>query len=111
MPQHKLLATLQAFHQAGALFILFGGLAAVLQGAPIQTYDIDLVYSREPENIGRVLSVLASAHTAREKEELIVLFLRRYLQNLNRVGRQGVTEPLSDSLERRFNWLDARGLH
>lgn len=30
------------------------------QGAPIQTYDIDLVYSREPANGERLVNVLQS---------------------------------------------------
>jgi hypothetical protein len=37
-----------------------GGVAAVLQGAPIQTFDVDLVYALEPENIDRILAVLES---------------------------------------------------
>jgi predicted nucleotidyltransferase len=41
-------------------FILVGGVAAVLNGAPIQTYDLDVVYSRNPENIERLLSALES---------------------------------------------------
>jgi predicted nucleotidyltransferase len=60
MPEGKLLATLRALRESQIEFILVGGLAAVLHGAPIQTYDVDLVYSREPANIGRLLTVLAS---------------------------------------------------
>ncbi|HEY7616786.1 MAG TPA: hypothetical protein VH744_08285 [Terriglobales bacterium] len=37
-----------------------GGVAAVLHGAPIQTFDVDLVYSREPANIDRILAALKS---------------------------------------------------
>ncbi|MDQ6664766.1 MAG: hypothetical protein M3Z23_10270 [Acidobacteriota bacterium] len=39
-------------------FIVVGGVAAVLNGAPVQTFDVDLVYGREPENIVRLLDVL-----------------------------------------------------
>src|SRR5882757_5467605 len=60
MPEGKLLATLRALHEGQVEFILVGGLAAVLNGAPIQTYDVDLVYSREPANIERLLAALAS---------------------------------------------------
>ncbi|MGA7415462.1 MAG: hypothetical protein WBW33_33635, partial [Bryobacteraceae bacterium] len=35
-------------------------MAAVLQGAPIQTYDVDLVYSLDPANRERLLKVLES---------------------------------------------------
>jgi hypothetical protein len=46
--------------QSKVEFIVVGGLAAVLRGAPIQTYDVDIVYARNPENIRRLLGVLAS---------------------------------------------------
>jgi len=60
MQESSLLATLRSLRDSESQFILVGGLSAVLNGAPIQTYDIDLVYSRNPENIKRLLKVLAS---------------------------------------------------
>jgi hypothetical protein len=51
---------LESLSEAGVRFILVGGLAAVLNGAPIQTYDVDIVYSLDPENTGRLLTVLQS---------------------------------------------------
>jgi hypothetical protein len=39
-------------------FILVGGLAAVLQGAPIVTGDLDIVHRRTPENVAKLLSAL-----------------------------------------------------
>jgi predicted nucleotidyltransferase len=50
-----LLRTLLA-HQID--FIVVGGVAAVLQGAPITTFDLDLVHSRKADNIVRLLSIL-----------------------------------------------------
>jgi len=35
-----------------------GGVGAVLQGAPITTFDLDVVHSRAPENIERLLAAL-----------------------------------------------------
>lgn len=58
MPERKLFSALRRFRDSGVEFIVVGGLAAVLNGAPIQTYDIDLLYSREPENVARVLKLL-----------------------------------------------------
>src|SRR3954467_2089795 len=58
MQPTKLVATLRTLQENGVQFILVGGLAAVLNGAPIQTYDVDVVYSREPANIDRLLAVL-----------------------------------------------------
>jgi len=52
-------------------FIVVGGVSAVLQGAPISTFDLDIVHSRTPENIGRLATALAAidahsrVHTAR----------------------------------------------
>jgi predicted nucleotidyltransferase len=58
MPAVKYSATLRALHDGGVDFILVGGLAAVLNGAPVNTFDIDVVHSRETANIDRLLSVL-----------------------------------------------------
>ena len=60
MPETKLLSTLRSLSEGGVHFILVGGLAAVVQGAPIQTYDVDLVYSRDLPNRERLLKVLQS---------------------------------------------------
>ena len=58
MPPTRLIATLRLFCDREIDFIIVGGIAAVLNGAPVQTYDIDLVYARTPENIGRLLPLL-----------------------------------------------------
>lgn len=39
-------------------FIIVGGVGAVLQGAPVATFDLDVVHSRDPENLRRLLSAL-----------------------------------------------------
>ena len=46
--------------EAGVDFILVGGLAAVIQGAPVTTMDVDIVHSQSPENIARLLAFLNS---------------------------------------------------
>lgn len=38
--------------------IIVGGVCAVAHGAPITTFDLDLVYSRTDRNIDRILAVL-----------------------------------------------------
>jgi len=40
-------------------FIIVGGVAALLQGAPINTIDLDIVYARSLENVDRALEALA----------------------------------------------------
>lgn len=42
-------------------FILVGALAAVLNGAPITTYDVDVVFAVNPENVSRVLKWIDQA--------------------------------------------------
>ena len=42
-------------------FVLVGGLAAVVQGAPITTFDMDIVHRRTEENVDRLLVFLADA--------------------------------------------------
>ena len=39
-------------------FIIVGGVAAVLNGAPISTLDLDIVHSRDDANLGRLLDAL-----------------------------------------------------
>ncbi len=39
-------------------FLIVGGVAAVLEGAPVLTLDLDILYLQTPENIGRLLQAL-----------------------------------------------------
>ena len=39
-------------------FIVVGGVAAALHGAPVSTFDLDVVHSRVPDNVRRLLAVL-----------------------------------------------------
>ncbi len=52
-----LLARLAA---SGADFLLVGGLAAVAQGAPLTTMDVDVVHRRDADNVDRLLAFLES---------------------------------------------------
>jgi hypothetical protein len=60
MRENDFAAILRAFHNGGVDFILVGGLAAVLRGAPIHSYDVDIVHSRQISNVQRLLGVLES---------------------------------------------------
>lgn len=50
---------LELLLDASVEFILVGGGAAVIHGAPVTTQDIDIVHSREAANIDRLLQVLS----------------------------------------------------
>lgn len=41
-------------------FVVVGGVAAVLNGAPISTFDLDIVHRRTPENVSRLMTALAA---------------------------------------------------
>ncbi len=48
--------------EAGVELILVGGLAAVSQGAPVSTFDVDVVPRHSPENLARLLEILRRLH-------------------------------------------------
>jgi len=50
---------LRVLHDAGVRFILVGGLAATVHGSARATYDVDVVYSRAPDNLERLVRALA----------------------------------------------------
>jgi hypothetical protein len=53
-------AILQEFRDRGVDFILVGGVAAVLEGVAVNTFDLDIVHARNPDNITRLLGALES---------------------------------------------------
>lgn len=60
MPEGKLITPLRALSQAGVDFILVGGFAAVCNGVPVVTLDVDIVHSRDAANVTRILAFLES---------------------------------------------------
>jgi predicted nucleotidyltransferase len=51
---------LEGLLKARVDFVLVGGLAAVIQGAPVTTMDVDIVHNQYPDNIARLLDFLKS---------------------------------------------------
>ena len=51
-------ALLRELTEAGVEFVVVGGSAAVMLGAPITTQDLDIVHRRTPDNIERLLGLL-----------------------------------------------------
>jgi hypothetical protein len=58
MRQRPIFPILVALTEAEVEFVVVGGLAAVLNGAPLQTLDIDIVHARTPANVERLKKVL-----------------------------------------------------
>jgi predicted nucleotidyltransferase len=58
MIDSDLTSLLTHLHDAGVEFLVVGGAAAVFSGAPIVTFDLDVVHRRTPENVDRLLAWL-----------------------------------------------------
>jgi hypothetical protein len=54
MPATDFLAAIRTLTEYAVDFIVVGGVAAVLEGAPISTFDLDIVHFREVENVQRL---------------------------------------------------------
>lgn len=59
-PPPSLTTLLARLAASGTDFVLVGGLAAVAQGAPLTTIDVDVVHRRAPDNVDRLVEFLES---------------------------------------------------
>jgi hypothetical protein len=59
-PELDILDLLRILAQNNVDFIVIGGVAAVLHGAPVATFDLDIVHARSEENIGHLAEALRS---------------------------------------------------
>lgn len=85
-------------------FVLVGALSAVLQGAPIMTFDVDIVHSRAEDNVRRLLTVLDRLDARyRHKQEIKptteYLLGRGHQLLLTRFGPLDVLGHIEDDLE------------
>ena len=53
---------IQALVDAGADFVIIGGWSAILHGSRHMTDDLDITFSRVPENLKRLVQALAPFH-------------------------------------------------
>jgi len=49
---------LEILAKHGVELVVVGGVAAVLNGAPLATFDLDVVHARSPENLARLMAAL-----------------------------------------------------
>lgn len=80
-------------------YIVIGGVAATLHGAPLDTLDLDVVHSRRPENLDRLLAAL---------EELDAIY-REPSHRRIRPTLSHVRSPGHQLLTTRFGSLDLLG--
>jgi predicted nucleotidyltransferase len=59
-PKPDFVALLGILAEHEVKFIIVGGVCGVLHGAPITTFDLDLVHSRDAENVDSLLAALQS---------------------------------------------------
>lgn len=72
-PPAELTTLLSKLASSGAEFVLVGGLAAVAQGAPLTTQDVDVVHRRTAENVDRLLTFLAGLNACyRERPDVAI---------------------------------------
>lgn len=57
-PRFDVEAILRALNSRGVEYIVVGGICAALHGAPVATYDLDIVHSRAPGNVSRLRDAL-----------------------------------------------------
>jgi hypothetical protein len=80
-------------------FLVVGGVAAVLEGTPISTFDLDVVHSREPSNIARLLIAL----------EALDAIYRTQPERKLRPTASHLASPGHQTLTTRFGSLDVLG--
>jgi hypothetical protein len=93
MPHARFAEILGALAAGRVDFVVVGMTAGILHGAPVTTLDLDIVHARAPENVARLLRVLASLdatyrHDARR--------LRPQESHLLGPGHQLLTTTLGD---------------
>lgn len=65
----------------GVHFVVVGGVSAVLQGAPVTTYDLDVVHDQAPENVERLLEVLTSLQATFRTHPHVTPLAEHFTQN------------------------------
>ncbi len=62
-------ALLKGLCESGVELIVVGGLAAVTQGAPVTTFDLDIVHHQTDENIQKLSVFLKSTHAIQRRPD------------------------------------------
>jgi predicted nucleotidyltransferase len=85
-PVAKYRIILQTLADNGVEYVVIGGVAASLLGAPIMTLDLDVVHSRTPENLDRLLVALGALDALYREQP--ARRLRPTLSHLSSPGHQ-----------------------
>jgi hypothetical protein len=90
---------LRALTEHGVDFLVVGGVGAILQGATLSTFDLDIVHSTEPANIARLLAALGDLDA----------FYRAQPEKRLRPNQTHLSSPGHQLLMTRFGPLDVLG--
>jgi len=103
----RFLGLLRVLLRHGVDFFVVGGVAAQLAGAPILTLDLDVLYDKSPENLGRLLAALREIK-ARYRDPA-----GRHIEpDLEKLARMRTPSPANRSERRRaLHRLPARHRH
>ncbi len=112
---------LEGLSEANIEFVLVGGLAAVIQGAPVTTMDADIVHHQTEENIKHLLKFLKSADAYYRRPDERALSARGHVLLSTCYGPldvlaiiekgRGYEELVSDSAEIEFRGYKIRVLN
>ena len=70
-------ALLEKLLESNVEFILVGGLAAVIQGAPITTMDADIVHKQSSDNISKLMILLNSIDAIHRRPDSKVIQVKK----------------------------------
>lgn len=93
MPSARFADLLRLLASCEVEFVVVGMTAAVLQGAPVTTLDLDVVHRRSPENVDRLLRALAGIDAVYRHDPRR---LRPQASHLLSEGHQLLTTTLGD---------------
>lgn len=76
-PSPDLSAIIEGLLKADIQFILVGGLAAVIQGAPVTTMDVDIVHQQTLDNISKLFAFLTSIEAIHRRPDDKIIPLKK----------------------------------
>jgi hypothetical protein len=100
MQQNRILSIFETLARHQAEYLVVGGVAAVLRGAPVSTFDLDIVHSTSPENVARILTAL---------KELDAWY-RHFPERRLRPDASHLTSPGHQLLMTRYGPFDVLGM-
>jgi predicted nucleotidyltransferase len=98
-PKPDFLALLRALNDHQVNFIVIGGICAVLHGAPVNTFDLDVVHSRQATNIEHLMAALRA----------LGAYYRTHPEKKLRPQASHLSSPGHQLLMTRFGPLDVLG--